>query len=133
MILLYIVIPIAAALVGFATGYSWEHRARLAEVAQIRAEIAQREVEAAEEARNRIEAAQKAADEAIAKRDARIQSLNEINRRLRHDLEAATTGRPCLSASTRWLLQQSPAFSTDMPKDSDDTASAPSTTTADSW
>jgi len=128
-----ITVAVVFTLVGFAIGYTWEHRARLAEVAQIRAEIAEREAAAAEEARRRIEAAQKAADEAIAKRDAYIQSLDALNRRLQHDLQAAATGRPCLSANARRLLQQSPAFRADVSEDSNNTTSAPSTTTADSW
>jgi hypothetical protein len=99
-----------AGVTGFAVGYTWDHRARLAEVAQIRGDIARREAAAAEESRRRIEAAQNAADQAITARDARIVELDATTRKLRHDLQAATTGRPCLSADARWMLQQSPAF-----------------------
>jgi hypothetical protein len=100
---------------GVASGYGIERRARIAEVASIKAEINKREAAAAEESRRRIEAAQKAADEAIAARDARMAELDAVNRRLRHDLQTATTGRPCLSADARGLLQQSPAFSLKLP------------------
>jgi prophage endopeptidase len=103
-------VAIIAGIVGFTAGYTWENRARKSEVAQIRAEIAAREAAAAEEARRRIEAALKASDVAIAERDARLAELDTVNRRLRHDLKTATTGRPCLSADARGLLQQSPAF-----------------------
>lgn len=103
---------IAASLfaLGFASGYGIERRARIAEVASIRADIAKREAAASEESRRRVEAAQKAADAAVAARDARIAELDATTRRLRHDLKTATTGRPCLSADARGLLQQSPAF-----------------------
>jgi hypothetical protein len=118
-------IAILASITGFAAGYAFEHRARVAEVAQIRADIARREAAAAEESRRRIEAAQKAADAAIAQRDARIAELDTLNRRLRHDLKTATTGRPCLSSAARGLLQQSPAFGTTVPKDTGSTLAAP--------
>jgi len=103
-------VAVIAGIVGFTAGYTWENRARKSEVAQIRAEIAAREAEVAEETRHRIEVALKASDVAIAERDARLAELDAVNRRLRHDLKTATTGRPCLSADARWLLQQSPAF-----------------------
>jgi hypothetical protein len=108
-------IAVLAGITGFAAGYTFEHRARLAEVAQLRADIAAREAAAAEESRRRIEAAQKAADAAIAARDARIAELDATTRRLRHDLQAATTGRPCLSSAARGLLQQSSAFKPGLP------------------
>jgi hypothetical protein len=120
-----IIFAIISALVGLAVGYTFEHRARVAEVAQIRAE-------AAEEARRRIEAAQKAADSAIAQRDARIQALDATNRRLRNDLKDATTGRPCLSADARSVLQQSPAFSATVSSTTGGAASANAASTADS-
>jgi hypothetical protein len=104
-----------AGVTGFAAGYTWDHRARVAEVTQIRADIARREAAAADESRRRIEAAQNAADQAITARDARIVELDATTRRLRHDLQTATTGRPCLSAGARWLLQQSPAFDIKLP------------------
>jgi hypothetical protein len=104
------VVAIVAAAFGAAAGYTWEHRARQAEVAQIRADIASREAEAAEESRRRIEAASRAMDAALAEKDRRLLALDAINRRLRHDLQSATTGRPCLSADARGLLQQFPAF-----------------------
>jgi len=107
--------PIALAAVVSAAGgatlaYAWEHRARQAEVAGIRADIAKREAAAAEASRRRIEAASRAADASIAEKDRRMLALDATNRRLRHDLQSATTGRPCLSADARGLLQQSPAF-----------------------
>jgi hypothetical protein len=113
MIPLPILAVLAGMLAGFTAGYVFEHRARVAEVAQLRADIAAREAAAAEEASRRIEAAQKAADQAIAARDARIAELDATTRRLRHDLSTATTGRPCLSSTARGLLQQSPAFRRD--------------------
>jgi hypothetical protein len=116
---------------GAAAGYGIERRARIAEVAQIRAEIAKREAAAAEESRRRAQAAQKAADEAIAARDARIADLDATTRRLRHDLQTATTGRPCLSADARWLLQQSPAFGLKLPQATGSPASAPAAPAAD--
>jgi prophage endopeptidase len=116
---------------GFTAGYAWEHRARLAEVSQIRADIARREAAAAEESRRRIEAAQKAADQAIAARDARIADLDAITRRLRHDLKTATTGRPCLSADARSVLHQSPAFGLKLPSTSGGPASADAAPAAD--
>jgi hypothetical protein len=110
-------IVVAAVLfaLGAASGYGIEHRARIAEVASIKADIAKREAAAVEESRRRAQAAQKAADEAIASRDARLAELDAVNRRLRHDLQTATTGRPCLSADARSVLQQSPAFGIKLP------------------
>lgn len=116
---------------GFASGYGIERRARIAEVASIKADIAKREAAAAEESRHRIEAAQKAADAAVAARDARIAELDATTRRLRHDLQSATTGRPCLSADARGLLQQSPAFGLKLPKTTGSPASAAPTVAAD--
>ena len=121
----------AAMLAGFAAGYTFEHRARLAEVAQIRADVARREAAAAIDARRRIEAAQKAADAAIAQRDARIAELDATTRRLRHDLASVTTGRPCLSPAARGLLQQSPAFGLKLPTATGSAASAPAAPAAD--
>jgi cell division protein FtsB len=103
-------IAVLAGLAGFTAGYVFEHRARLAEVAQIRAYFAQREAAAAIDTSRRIEAASRAADAAIAQRDARIQALDATNRRIRDELKTATTGRPCLSPAARGMLQQSPAF-----------------------
>jgi prophage endopeptidase len=109
------VIAVLAGLAGFTAGYTFEHRARIAEVAQIRAYFAQRESAAAIDTSRRIEAAQRAADQAIAARDARIADLDAMTRRLRHELSTATTGRPCLSSTARSLLQQSPAFGIKLP------------------
>jgi len=95
---------------GAAVGYGWEHRARQAEVAEIRADIARREAEAAEASRRRIAAAQAAADAALAEKDRRLIELDQTTRRLRNDLKTATTGRPCLSADARRLLHDAPAF-----------------------
>lgn len=95
---------------GFAGGYSWEHRARQAEVEQIRADVARREAQAAEDARRRIEAAQAAAEAAIAERDRRLHALDATNTRLRNDIKTATTGRPCLSGDARRVLHGAPAF-----------------------
>jgi hypothetical protein len=99
-----------AGVIGFAAGYTWDHRARVAEVAQIRGDIARREAAAADESRRRIEAASRAADATLAEKDRRVIELDATNMRLRHALSTATTGRPCLSADARGLLQQSPAF-----------------------
>jgi len=120
------------AIFGFTAGYAFERRARLAEVAQMRADIAAREAAAAEDARLRIEAAQRAADEAIAARDERIADLDATNRRLRHDLKTAITGRPCLSADARGLLHQSPAFGLKLPSTSGGAAPATTASTANS-
>jgi hypothetical protein len=117
---------------GFASGYGIERRARIAEVASIKANIAKRESAASEESRRRIEAAQKATDAAIAARDTRLAELDAVNRRLRHDLQTATTGRPCLSADARSVLQQSPAFSLKLPTTTGGAASAPAAVAADS-
>jgi prophage endopeptidase len=117
--------------VGFTAGYAWENRARKAEVAQIRADIAAREAQAAEESRRRIDAALKAGDAAIAARDARIAALDATTRRLRYDLKTATTGRPCLSADARSVLQQSHAFGLKLPTSPGGPASADATTAAD--
>jgi hypothetical protein len=117
---------------GFASGYGIERRARIAEVASIKANIAKRESAASEESRRRIEAAQKATDAAIAARDTRLAELDAVNRRLRHDLQTATTGRPCLSADARSVLQQSPAFSLKLPTTNGGAASAPAAVAADS-
>jgi len=126
------IIAAASFLAGFAAGYAWEHRARLAEVAEMRADIAAREAAAAEEARRRVEAAQRAADQAIAVRDKRIAALETTTRRLRHDLENATTGRACLSADARGLLQQSPAFGLKLPSTTGSALAAPAAAAADS-
>jgi cell division protein FtsB len=128
----WVLVAIVSAATGATLGYSWEHRARIAEVASIKAEIAKREAAATEEAYRRIEAAQKAADEAIAQRDARIQALDATNRRIRDELKTATSGRPCLSADARSVLQQSPAFVAAMPAPTGGTASAAPTAAADS-
>jgi hypothetical protein len=112
---------------GAASGYGIERRARIAEVTSIKADIAKREAAAVEESHRRAQAAQKAADEAIAARDARLAELDAVNRRLRHDLQTATTGRPCLSADARSVLQQSPAFGLKLPPaTSGATSAAPS-------
>jgi cell division protein FtsB len=116
---------------GFASGYGVERRARISEVASIKADIAKREAAAAEESRRRIEAAQKAADEAIAQRDARIQALDATNRRIRDELKTATTGRPCLSADARSVLQQSPAFGLKLPTTTGSASSAAPAVAAD--
>jgi hypothetical protein len=117
---------------GAASGYGIERRARIAEVTSIKADIAKREAAATEEARLRIEAAQKAADAAIAARDAHLAELDAVNRRLRHDIQTATTGRPCLSADARSVLQQSPAFGAIVPEAAIGTASDASSTATDS-
>jgi hypothetical protein len=127
----WVLVAIVSAATGATLGYSWEHRARIAEVASIKAEIAKRESAAAEESRSRIEAAQKAADEAIAARDARLEELDSVNRRLRHDIQTATTGRPCLSADARSVLQQSPAFGIKLPTATGGAASAAPAVAAD--
>jgi hypothetical protein len=111
----WVVVAMLSAAAGAMLGYTWEHRARLAEVAQIRAEVARREAEAAEENRRRFEAASRAADAAIAEKDRRLLELDATNRRLRHELQSATTGRPCLSSAARGLLQQSSAFKPGLP------------------
>jgi cell division protein FtsB len=116
---------------GAASGYGIEHRSRIAEVKSIKADIAKREAAAAEESHRHIEAAQKAADAAIAQRDARIQSLDAANRRIRDELKTATTGRPCLSADARSVLQQSPAFGIKLPASAVGHASAAPAVTAD--
>jgi hypothetical protein len=125
-------VAILSAATGATIGYTWEHRARQAEVSSIRADIAKREAAAAEESRRRIEAAQKAADEAVAKRDARIAELYAMNRRIRNELKTATTGRPCLSADARGLLHQSPAFGLKLPEATGSAPSAPAAVAADS-
>jgi prophage endopeptidase len=124
-------IAVLAGLAGFTAGYTFEHRARQAEVANIRADIRAREYAAAEEARRRIEAAQRAADRAIAARDARIAELDATTRRLRHELSTATTGRPCLSSTARSLLQQSPAFGLKLPTTTSIPLAAPAASAAD--
>jgi hypothetical protein len=120
------------AIAGFASGYAFEHRARLAEVAAIRADIARREAAAAIDARRRAEAASRAMDAALAEKDRRMLELDATNRRLRHDIQSATTGRSCLSADARWLLQQSPAFRLGLSAPTGGPASAPAAAAADS-
>jgi hypothetical protein len=118
---------IAAALLfalGLASGYTWEHRAKVAEVSALKAGISKRETAAAEETRRRIETASHAADQALAERDARLTDLETTNRRLRNDIKTATTGRTCLSADARGLLQQSPAFGVKLPASSGSAATA---------
>jgi hypothetical protein len=119
------------ALAGFSSGYAFEHRARLAEVAAIRADIARREAAAAEENRRRIEAASRAADAALAEKDRRVLELDATNRRLRHDLSTATTGRPCLNPAARGLLQQSPAFGLGLSAPTGSPLAAPAAAAAD--
>jgi hypothetical protein len=126
-------VAIVSAAAGATVGYSWEHRARVAEVAQIRAEVARREAAAAEESRRRIEAASRAADAVIAQRDARIAELDAATRRLRHDLATVTTGRACLSAAARRVLHDAPAFAgPDVPAPASSTAGATAASAADS-
>jgi hypothetical protein len=120
-----------AGVLGFTAGYAWENRARKSEVAQIRADIAKREAAAADESRRRIEAASRAADAAMAEKDRRAIELDATNRRLRHDISTATTGRPCLSADARGLLQQSPAFSLKLSTATGGTASTNAANSAD--
>jgi hypothetical protein len=118
---------IAAALLfilGLASGYTWEHRAKVAEVSALKSDISKREAAAAEETRRRIETASHAADQALAERDARLTDLETTNRRLRNDIKTATTGRTCLSADARGLLQQSPAFGVKLPASSGSAATA---------
>jgi prophage endopeptidase len=125
------IVAIVAAACGAAAGYTWEHRARQAEVAGIRAEIARREAAVAEESRRRIEAASRAMDAALAEKDRRVLELDATNRRLRHDLKTAATGRPCLSADARGLLQQSPAFGLNLPTTTGSPLAAPAAPAAD--
>jgi hypothetical protein len=125
-------IAVLAGITGFTAGYTFEHRARLAEVAQIRADIARREAAAAEENRRRIEAASRAMDAALAEKDRRLLELDATNRRLRHDLSTATTGRPCLNPAARGLLQQSPAFGRGVSAPTGSAASAHAAAAADS-
>jgi hypothetical protein len=120
------------AIAGFASGYAFEHRARLAEVAAIRADIARREAAAAIDASRRAEAASRAMDAALAEKDRRMLELDATNRRLRHDIQSATTGRSCLSADARWLLQQSPAFRLGLSAPTGSTLAAPAAAAADS-
>jgi hypothetical protein len=127
-----LVAVLSAAATGAMLGYAFEHRARLAEVAQMRAEVARREAAAAEESRRRIEAASRALDAALAEKDRRLLALDATNRRLRHDLQAATTGRPCLSSAARGLLQQSPAFGLKLPATTGSALAAPAAAAADS-
>lgn len=127
-----VVAVVSAAATGAMLGYSWEHRARVAEVAQIRADVARREAEAAIDARRRIEAASRAADAALAEKDRRMLELDATNRRLSHDLQATTTGRPCLSSAARGLLQQSPAFGLKLPTTTGSALAAPAAAAADS-
>jgi len=122
---------VSSAATGAMLGYTFEHRARQAEVAQLRAEVAQREADAAEESRRRIEAAQKAADDAIAEKDRRLLALDATNRRLRHDLKTATTGRPCLSPAARGLLHNAPAFGLKLPSTTGSVVAAPAAAAAD--
>lgn len=124
-------IAAAAAAAGAAAGYAFEHRARTAEVAAIRAEIASREAAAADAARRRIETAARAADAAIAARDERIAALEATTRRLRHEIKSATIGRPCLSADARRLLHQSTAFGPGVPASAAHAAPAAAAPAAD--
>jgi len=127
----WLVVCAMCAAVGFAAGYTWENRARKSEVAQIRADIARREAVAAEESRRQIEAATRAMDAALAEKDRRLLDLDATNRRLRHELRVAATGRPCLSSAARGLLQQSPAFGLKLPKTPGGALAAPPTAAAD--
>jgi hypothetical protein len=125
LIPLPIIAALAAVLISFAAGYTFEHRA-------CRAEIARREAAAAEESRRRIEAASRAMDAVLAEKDRRLLALDATNRRLRHELQAATTGRACLSADARRLLQQSPAFGTTVPQTTGGTLATPAAPATDS-
>jgi hypothetical protein len=116
---------------GLASGYTWEHRAKVAEVSALKADIAKRETAAAEETRRRIETASHAADQALAERETRLADLETTNRRLRNDIKTATTGRTCLSADARGLLQQSPAFGVKLPSSSGGVAPAHAAATTD--
>ncbi len=114
-----IALVIAIFLAGFATAWvvqGWRFGARISgiEARQHQGEAAAAQAYAAAERKNRerLQAAQAVADQSIADAQARADAAQRQTLEIQRELTQAhaTTGRPCLSAAARGLLQQSPAF-----------------------
>jgi hypothetical protein len=127
-----VAVGVVCAAVGAAAAYRWEHRARVAETARLRAQMtemqARADIERAEAAaraevaaRAAAERAARAADAALAQRDARIAALSAETRRLRRDIHKKTTGRDCLDAAAVRVLGTAPGI---LPQGAPDAAGA---------
>lgn len=114
-----IAIIVAIFLAGFGTAWvaqGWRFGARINGIEARQhlrdAAASQAYADAERKNRERLQAAQDAADQSIADAQARADAANQQTLEIQRELNQAhaTTGRPCLSAAARGLLQQSPAF-----------------------
>lgn len=105
---------VGAALLGAALGGSgagwlaWQIQG--ARVASCEAASARAAQAAADFAAGQIEAAHRAAESATVEAMRRADVAETLARRYRGEIDRLATGRPCLSADLRGVLQQSPAF-----------------------
>lgn len=89
---------------GFAAGYGWEHRARVAEVAEIRADHARQAQQAAQEAAERLRKAQAVAQAII---DERANQMRALQRSLSDaERQIKTVGRRCLDGDAVRVLNR---------------------------
>lgn len=103
-----------AALLGAAVGGAgagWiVYRVQDARVLSCETAASSAALEAANFAARQIEAAHRAAESATVEALRRADVAETLARRYRGEIDRLATGRPCLSADLRGLLQQSPAF-----------------------
>ncbi len=112
-----IAVIIALFLAGFGCAWvvqGWRLEARISAMTAAQrlrdAQAAQAYADAERKNRERLQAAQAAADQAVATAQARADAANRKTLEITHELAQVTTGRPCLGAAARSLLEQSPAF-----------------------
>ena len=112
-----IAVVIALFLAGFGCAWvvqGWRFEARISAMTAAQrtrdAQAAQAYAEAERQNRERLQAAQAAADQAVTTAQARADAANRKTLEITHELAQVTTGRPCLGAAARSLLEQSPAF-----------------------
>ncbi len=112
-----IAVIIALFLAGFGCAWvvqGWRLEARISAMTAAQrlrdAQAAQAYADAERKNRERLQAAQAAADQAVTTAQARADAANRKTLEITHELAQVTTGRPCLGAAARSLLEQSPAF-----------------------
>lgn len=112
-----IAVVIALFLAGFGCAWTvqgWRFEARISAMTAAQrtrdAQAAKAYAEAERQNRERLQAAQAAADQAVTTAQARADAANRKTLEITHELAQVTTGRPCLGAAARSLLEQSPAF-----------------------
>ncbi len=104
---------LAAALVvlaSLAAGWSVRGWKDSGEIESLKSRHASELRRAAEDAADALRAARRADGRAIATAQARADHAQRLNQELQDALDRVTTGRVCLSAGARGLLQRAPAF-----------------------